>query len=61
MMIKLLNKIGLYTAGQMKEIELYVNAVEERVNDYVVKCREFERENERLKLKLARNVKRKRK
>ena len=60
MLVKLLNKIGLYTARQMRELSFYVDAVEARVNKYVLKCKKLEDENEKLKLKIAKSVKRRR-
>ena len=42
MLVKLLNKIGLYTARQMQELSFYAEAVEARVNKYVLKCKKLE-------------------
>ena len=58
MLVKLLNKIGLYTARQMRELSFYTEAVEARVDKYVLKCKKLEDENEKLRLKIAKRVKR---
>ena len=66
-MIKLLNRIGLYTARQIRTEKLYVKAIDARLMVYMHKCRSLEEDNEALKteigdlkLKIAKSVKRKR-
>ncbi len=66
MIVKLLNRIGLYTAGQYIALERYYKAVEERNQVLSIKVYEMEKslselteENECLKLKIAKSVKRK--
>ena len=49
-MIKLLNKIGLYTSKQMKVEKLYVKAIDARFRVYMHKCISLEEENEALKI-----------
>jgi len=74
MIVKLLNKIGLYTAGQYVALNLYMNVLEKRNRKLVSELYETEKvaqnlreelkkvkkENESLKLKIAKSVKRRR-
>ena len=67
MLVKVLNRLGLYTKGQMRELNLLVDRAIDRVVRYVGLCREQEKEIEKLneeikqlKLKLAKSVKRRR-
>ena len=53
MIEKVLNKLGLYTARQMREIKLYVDAVEVRIEKYISLCESLKKENEDLRLKIA--------
>jgi len=65
MLKKVLNKIGLYTAGQYIALKRYYKALEERNQVLSIKVYEMEKsfselteENEKLKLKIAKRVKR---
>jgi hypothetical protein len=65
MIIKFLNKIGLYTAKQIRTEKLYVEAIDARLRVYMHKCKSLEEENKSLKneigdlkLKIAKSVKR---
>jgi len=65
MLVKLLNKIGLYTAGQYIALKRYYKAVEERNQVLSIKVYEIEKslselmeENKSLRLKIAKRVKR---
>ena len=49
MFVRLLNKIGLYTAKQIKEIEFYTEEVEIRLEKYMSFCDSLGEENEKLK------------
>ncbi len=53
MIEKVLNKLGLYTTRQMREIKLYVDAVEVRIEKYISLCESLKKENEDLRLKIA--------
>jgi len=61
MLEKVLNKLGLYTTRQMREIKLYVDVVEVRIEKYISLCESLKKENEDLRLKIAKRVKRRRK
>ena len=57
MIEKVLNKLGLYTTRQMREIKLYVDAVEVRIEKYISLCESLKKENEDLRLKIAKVTK----
>jgi len=66
MFVRLLNKIGLYTAGQYIALKRYYKAVKERNKILSIKIYEMEKsfsklmeENKSLRLKIAKRVKRK--
>jgi chromosome segregation ATPase len=56
MIEKVLNKIGFYTARQMREIELYVGEVEVKLEKYISLCDSLKEENEKLKDKTKRLI-----
>jgi len=67
MITKLLNFFGFYTRGQYIALKRYYKAVEERNQVLSIKVYEIEKslselteENEKLKLKIAKRVKRRR-
>jgi len=49
MLEKVLNKLGLYTAKQIREIEFYTEEVETRLEKYMSFCDSLGEENEKLK------------